>query len=37
LIVAGDLQPVGTPAGVAEVDGDPTVVTPFLAAFAVLL
>lgn len=34
-IVAGDLQPVGTPAGVAEVDGDPAIVTPFLAAFAV--
>ncbi len=36
-IVAGDLQPVGTPAGVAEVDGDPAVVTPFLAAFAASL
>ena len=36
-IVAGDLQPVGTPAGVAEVDGDPAIVTPFLAAFAASL
>ncbi|TCP65579.1 hypothetical protein C8J43_11016 [Sphingomonas sp. PP-CE-1G-424] len=36
-IVAGDLQPVGALAGVAKVDGDPAVVTPFLAAFAVPL
>ncbi len=36
-IVASDLQPVGASAGVAEVDGDPAVVTLFLAAFAVTL
>jgi len=35
--VASDLQPVGASAGVAEVDGDPAVVTLFLAAFAVSL
>jgi len=32
-----DLQPVGAPASVSEVDGDPAIVTPFLAAFAVPL
>ncbi len=31
-IVTCDLQPVGAPAGVAQIDGDPAIVTPFLAA-----
>jgi len=36
-IVPGNLQPVGAPTGVANVDGDTAVVTLFLEAFAVLL
>jgi hypothetical protein len=36
-IVAGYLQPVGAPAGVALIGGDPTVVAALLAAFAVPL
>lgn len=36
-IVAGDLQPVGAPAGVALVDRNPTIVAPLLPPFAVTL
>ena len=36
-IVARDLQPIRAPAGVALVDGDPAVVTSFLAMFAIPL
>ncbi|VVT32346.1 hypothetical protein SPHINGO391_70014 [Sphingomonas aurantiaca] len=34
-IVTGDLQSVGAPAGIAQVDSDPTIVTPLLATFAI--
>lgn len=36
-IVAGDLQPVGAPAGVALVDRDPTIVTSFFPLLTVAL
>jgi hypothetical protein len=36
-IVAGDLEPIGTPAGIALVDGDAAIVAPLLAPSAVTL